>query len=330
MGTIPSCSCARKDDILRKQIFEENESAKPSPITPLLPRNGITIKQALKIQFESALDSARNGDLDSMIVVGIHLTKGKAEIHNEEEGVEWFTKAAKEGSLEAMFHLGFWNEKANGEKKSYSQAWEWYLKAANQGHGRSQTRLGLFCERGYLGSKNREEAFKWYSRAAENRDFDPEGAYFLGSCYMKGIGTQKDPEKGAHWFKESADEKFPAGICNLGFCYEQGIGVKRDLKLATQCYIDAASTGNPTAIFRLGLLYEFGTVLDKDLVKAKLLYLQAQQKGHKGAAERLENLKHVVVETNAQTSSKQTNLNSPFTRVSHSSTEEGHGLFEDE
>ena len=58
------------------------------------------------------------------------------------------------------------------------------------------------------------------------------GAFQVGYCYQKGIGTKKDLKKAFELYLKSAKLNHIDGIKNVGYCYRNGIGTKKDLKEA--------------------------------------------------------------------------------------------------
>lgn len=51
-----------------------------------------------------------------------------------------------------------------------------------------------------------KERFKWYKKAAAQGH--KAAQYSLWQCYDDGVGTEKDPEKCAIWFRHAASQDY--------------------------------------------------------------------------------------------------------------------------
>lgn len=74
-----------------------------------------------------------------------------------------------------------------------NQAVEWLTKAANQNHHEAQYQLAVCLLNGIGIKKNPEEAVKWLKKAIEGKV--PEAYYQLGICFSMGIGVEKNTDK---------------------------------------------------------------------------------------------------------------------------------------
>ena len=89
--------------------------------------------------------------------------------------------------------------------------------AAEDGDLDAQYRLGRSYYYGEDGApKDEEKAFRWFSRAAEGDSIAAQ--YYLGVCYVRGIGTEKDMARGAELFAAAADEGYLPAVTELGLC----------------------------------------------------------------------------------------------------------------
>ena len=101
------------------------------------------------------------------------------------------------------------------------------LEAAEDGDLSAQYRAAMnYCNG--TGGAQRDEAlaFQWFSRAAEGDYIAAQ--YGLGLCWLRGIGTEKDPEKGVQLLTQAADQGYPPAQCERGLCYELGTGAEMD------------------------------------------------------------------------------------------------------
>ena len=95
----------------------------------------------------------------------------------------------------------------------------------------------------------------------------------------------------AHYYKLSADQKFPAGENAYGQCLETGFGVKRDLEKAAEYYLRASNHGDMNGHYNYAcfLISGEGNV-KKDLPKAVELLMNALRSGHSESRAMLEEI----------------------------------------
>lgn len=79
---------------------------------------------------------------------------------------EWFECAAKQGNIESMVELGLCYELGCGVEQSDEEALDWYTKAANLGHATAKFSVGEIFEEARGVPQSDEEACIWYYRAA--------------------------------------------------------------------------------------------------------------------------------------------------------------------
>ena len=94
---------------------------------------------------------------------------------------------------------------------------------------------------------------------------NPESQYHLGRWYMGWevfsdtyINSDKNEEKGAYWFLQSAENKYSDAYGRIGICYKNGFGVKQDFKKCIDWLIKGADAGSAYAQYHLGCIYEVG------------------------------------------------------------------------
>lgn len=76
------------------------------------------------------------------------------------------------------------------------------IKLADAGDAVAQTALGYAHEQGTFGAPNYARALQWYTRAAEQGNIF--AAVHLGNMYATGMGTPRDSQKAAHWYRSVA------------------------------------------------------------------------------------------------------------------------------
>ncbi|RHZ46348.1 hypothetical protein Glove_624g37 [Diversispora epigaea] len=127
-------------------------------------------------------------------------------------------------------------------------------------------------------TKDEEKEFQWYLKSAEEGDSNRQ--YYLGYCYMNGIGTIKDEEKAFQWYLKSAEGGNNIAMLNLGNCYSNEIGTTKDEEKAFQWYLKTAEGGNCDGQFILGVCYENGIGTTKDEERAFQWYLKSAEGGN--------------------------------------------------
>ena len=98
------------------------------------------------------------------------------------------------------------------------------LDAAEEGDLDAQYRAAMNYCNGTGGAQRDEKlAFYWFQKSAEGDYIAAQ--YGLGLCYLRAIGTEKDPERGTRLLSQAAEQGYPPAQCELGLCYELGAGV---------------------------------------------------------------------------------------------------------
>jgi tetratricopeptide (TPR) repeat protein len=91
--------------------------------------------------------------------------------------------------------------------------WEFLIKPANRGNIESQYALGeLFIE-----DMNQDQANYWFSKAAESGH--AKAQWYMGMCFLRGVGKVKDLDKAIYWLSKSADQNYIESQYQLGLCY---------------------------------------------------------------------------------------------------------------
>ncbi len=144
---------------------------------------------------------------------------------------------------------------------------------ANQNHPIGQAYLGVCYERGYGVEKDMPKAAKLYTKSANQNH--PLGQACLGVCYEYGYGVEKDIVKAIELYTKSANQNHPLGRAYLGECYERGHGVEKDMMKAIELYTKSANQNHPIGQLYLGSCYKYGYGVEKDMMKAIELYTKS-------------------------------------------------------
>lgn len=95
----------------------------------------------------------------------------------------------------------------------------------------------------------KEKNFEKHLALAE--EFDAEAAYYVGTCYEKGEGTEKNLKEAFRWYKESAAQNHARAQYSLAMMYEKGNVVEIDTDKAIEWYEKAFGNGVEEAGDRL-------------------------------------------------------------------------------
>ncbi len=158
-------------------------------------------------------------------------------------------------------------------------------KTADEGCSRSFVYLGKL-----YGDKNApwydpSLAFECFSGATKLDS--GEGYYYLGLCYMNGIGCDADPVTAVEMLLRGGERGHTESICALAICREEGVGCETDYAMAVRLYERAAEEGSATAINNLGGCYFYGHGVEQNKEYATELYERAADLGNANAACRL-------------------------------------------
>ena len=172
-----------------------------------------------------------------------------------EEAARYFKRAAVQGNALGQVNYGVCLWEGNGVPQNMDKAEEYLKKAVDQGNGAGQYYYALFLEKNDRGQEL-DDAIR---------------------------------EQIAHYYKLSADQKFPEGENAYGQCLETGFGVKRDLEKAAEYYLRASENGDMNGQYHYARFLVSGKGdVKKDLPKAVELLMKAVKSGHHDAALLLE------------------------------------------
>ena len=181
--------------------------------------------------------------------------------------------------------VGYWNgvyadmEKADQayDKGDYSKAFNEWNTEAWKGNMLAQYYLGNLYEDGLGTDRNLELAAYWY-RSAARKGLDL-AQFRLGWLYLTGQGVRKDYIESARWFQLSADQGHEVALYHLGQQYEFGYGVPKDFAKALQLYRQSGNSGFRGAQFTLGIKYDTGNGVAVDKEEAVKWYTMAADQG---------------------------------------------------
>ena len=165
---------------------------------------------------------AEKGYPDAMYFYAYTLVDEK----KEDEGLEFYRRAAELGEPRAFFMAGWSYEVGKGVETDTRRAAGYYqraLAAPIQSKISPANRLGSFYYRGEGIERDYAKAFQLLKWAYDQNPSSNWGAYYLGACYAHGRGTQQDYVQ-ARKFLEMVDWNSKEAFSLLGYLYARGLG----------------------------------------------------------------------------------------------------------
>lgn len=185
--------------------------------------------------------------------------------------------ADNDNNAEACFKT-FDNLKSGwGVQKNIESAHNYLIKAADLGHRLSISYCALYYYSGDPFKQDYKQAFKYAKMGVDRKDSNC--LYVLGSCYLYGLGIDKDIAKGLALMEEASLQKNPGASYVLGMAYLQGrYNLKVDSVKAAHYFQLDDKIG--AACCELAKLHHNGSIPGADQHKAYDLWLKAYGKGH--------------------------------------------------
>jgi len=186
-------------------------------------------------------------------------------MYNQGIGVErddcqafyWFHLAAENDLAEAQHNVGYCYHHGLGVLKDIEKALHWFSRAAQQNNAGAQTSIGHIYQYDY---KEYKQAAYWYQKAANQNHAPAQNN--LGYLYFKGLGVEKDPNKGFTLYLDAALKGNKIARSNVGFAFTNGFGVAQDEQEAVRWFRLAANQGETIAQLALGTLLPAGKEAD--------------------------------------------------------------------
>ena len=130
---------------------------------------------AEKKQYKLALywteKSAKNGDADGKVALGMAYLHGLGTAKNHKEALNWFEKASNQGYYWGSFFIAKMYQTGNGVPKNTEKAFEYYEKYALQGDWAHKDILGnMYLKEG--GFLNFLKGWYWKSVSLSNHIID--------------------------------------------------------------------------------------------------------------------------------------------------------------
>lgn len=238
------------------------------------------------------LTAYQNGNGPACFTLGkLYLLAG-----SEAEAFEIFLTGAKRGDVNSSLVLAACLQEGIGvEEADPKAAYELYQNIANvHKNPRAYGALGLACLQGN-GCPEDDNLGKAYLDTAVSLGDQPS-TFYLGVCYLSGLGCHADTAAAISWLEKAADDENIRAINTLGDVYlEQG-----EFKNAVLYYEKAVTLGDLDGYCNLGYCYQEGLGVVLNSKKAYDLYKYAADHAHNRACRLLADcyIKGIYVEPN--------------------------------
>lgn len=227
---------------------------------------------------------------------------------NLEQAVIWFQQAAERGNAEAQYSLGTCYKAGRGVIKDAEEAEKWYWEAAKQGHVDAQSGLRIYYYNNILCTEYLEKLknaykkddwliykyiyFMYYTHhhpktaagmcMASLKVKDASASNFLGICYYKGYGIEKNENEAISWFREAAELGSGISRCGRGirFFFNSDWAGRLKGKITILNYNKLAKRGDAEAQYKLGICYYNGHEVAINRSEAVKWFRKAAENGN--------------------------------------------------
>lgn len=264
------------------QVSNKMSSVKKSMMFILCLLFCIHYSVSLQAQSFAQIKSlAESGNVEAQFYLGNLYENGKGCEKDIHKAIYWYEKSLANGNKHVAPHLAIVYYNTNEHSKAYPL----FLSIANSTEkiyvddgmlGLSQFFVGLYNLQGLGINKDEKSGIAWLEKAKANGD---DNAFIvLGTCYLKGIGTPKNPTKSFELYKEGFErfkDKQEFAI-KLATCYLEGYGCVQDLKkvyplvenIANGTACTLSEQWKATAQLILGVAYYKDTTIEEHYNKA--------------------------------------------------------------
>lgn len=173
---------------------------------------------------------------------------------NLDKAFDYFTAAGIAGNIDAIYYLAMMYEEGKGVEKDKEKAKFYFESAAKLGQpdalvfiGTEHVARGINLKQDSLFQKREyAQAVQNFQQAAKLGNL--EAMFWYGDMLVKGLGIEKNEEKGNEILHEAADAGNNSAITMLGVNYWQGNGIKKNISQAYKWMLISKKQQNETAI----------------------------------------------------------------------------------
>jgi TPR repeat protein len=97
--------------------------------------------------FQEIISKAEQGEADAQYHLGSMYYSGEGVPHDDEQAIQWYTKAAEQGHVDAQYNLALMYKNGEGVLQDYMIAYAWFNLAAFQGGELPKKNRDIILER---------------------------------------------------------------------------------------------------------------------------------------------------------------------------------------
>jgi len=209
-----------------------------------------------EFHFKAAADLKNSLALRTL---GFEYVNGNEFEKNIETGISLIMRAIELDDETAMYYLGSFYLDGKQVKKDVNLGVTWLTKAAERGSLQAVKLLSKMYRMGQAVPEKNETLATAYLEVAVSFG-DAESMCDLAYLYYSGIGKERDREKAAKLFFDSALLQFIPSYGRLGIMLIYGDGIDRDIGSGLYWLEKAACSGDPEAQYNLFLAYETNAI----------------------------------------------------------------------
>lgn len=194
--------------------------------------------------------SAYAGNRDGMYWLGYYYQQEE----KRDSALYYFDLLAEQGDGLSLMQLAIAYEHGRGVEPDTAKAMEYYQKAGEAGISDGYAFLGDFYRNGTLNiTPDSSRAFEYYQMAAAIPDGNAAGLYYVGDCYLRGIGVAKDTAAALPYFRVAAAQGSYRSMGVIGDYFNYGWkGVPYDGDSALYYYFEASKGNDPRGDYMIG------------------------------------------------------------------------------
>lgn len=186
-------------------------------------------------QARSLFQKAEAGDVNAQLTIA----KCFMDAAEQPYALPWYERAAQAGSSQALHELTYFYEgRYVGVEADPEKAEQVRREALEMNNPEAILKLASQYYSGDGVEKDKGMAFKYYMKAAELGN--DEAMAEVGMCYLNGEGVNQSDSQAFAWLSKSNDTCY--GYYNLAQCYIKGIGTSKNLERGVS-YLERAVEG---------------------------------------------------------------------------------------
>ncbi|MFT6733524.1 MAG: hypothetical protein ACJAS9_001712 [Polaribacter sp.] len=164
-------------------------------------------------------------------------------------------------------------------------------KFARYGSPSAQVMMATLYLEGDIVKQNLKKSFNWLRKATSHLKSLNLADHLLGVAYVKGLGTEKNVDKGIKLLTKAAEKGFVKSQLLLGIIYYEGKGTSKNLKESFKWLQLAANEKNSTASYLVAHMLENELGVKRSIKDATKWYVIAASLKHPQAMQKLELMK---------------------------------------